>query len=91
MDNQVCHFEGHLNSPITDDEVRFILKYDIFYCSRHTRLKELLNTRFQNIRAYSDYDGCCWALLEETVAVSRFVVPLVEPEFSLRVLYEAAS
>ncbi|CAK1545945.1 unnamed protein product [Leptosia nina] len=90
MDKQSCHFEGHLNSPIVDDEVRFILGYDKFYCHRHEKLKSLFTTKFKGIRPYSEYSGCYWSLAEEIVSNCKFRVPQRDLEFSLRVLAEAA-
>ncbi|XP_045539875.1 uncharacterized protein LOC123722369 [Papilio machaon] len=90
MDKQTCHFEGHLNSPITDDEVKFVLKYDKFYCPRHEKLKCLFETKFKGIKSYSEYSGCYWTLVEDTVSKCKFKVPQSEPEFSLRILAEAA-
>lgn len=61
-----CHYEGHLNSPITDDEVNFILFPDReFLCSRHCHLINLFKTSYKNILPFSSYDGCPWLLIED--------------------------
>ncbi|CAG4990388.1 unnamed protein product [Parnassius apollo] len=90
MGHPTCHFEGHLNSPITDDEVRFILNHDKFFCLRHKRLKDFFNSQFKSLVPYFEYDGCYWSLMEEVISTCKFKVPQEEPDYSLRIIYEAS-
>ncbi|UHK03222.1 MAG: RNA-dependent RNA polymerase [Hangzhou zicrona caerulea xinmovirus 1] len=69
---QRCHLEGHLNTPITDDEVRFVLGNDKFYCRRHKRLKNHLKEQYPNIRPYYENVHNYWRALEEVVEDGGF-------------------
>lgn len=62
-----CHFEGHLNAPIVDDEVKFILENDEFICNRHKDIKQLVRTKFDPIKSFRDVPGCWWDFLEEAI------------------------
>lgn len=62
-----CHFEGHLNAPIVDDEVEFVLKYDEFVCVRHKEIKNLLKTKFDPVISFREAPGCWWDFLEDII------------------------
>lgn len=64
----LCTIEGHLNTPIINDEVKFLSENDTFFCRRHTYIKKLLVTQFDDPDSFENLtDQCPWKLLENVI------------------------
>lgn len=85
-----CHFEGHLNSPITDDEVSFVLDNEEFICERHKRLKHYFKTHHPSLKSYKEVGVCPWKVLEHVLIFTNIKDVDIQDKTELSYLLEAA-
>ncbi|UHM27522.1 MAG: RNA-dependent RNA polymerase [Sanya Ischnura senegalensis xinmovirus 1] len=58
--------DGHLNSPITNTELNFLLRYDKFFCFRHRSIKTYLSSQ-KITQLSSNLCSSCWRCITSSV------------------------
>lgn len=98
-DRSTVTLDLHLNSPITDDDIRFFFKYKegSFFCLRHKKIQSYFlayEESDKDILPYYDLKQCPWKFLEDVIKgidFPRKIIRAAHRNTNLEYLIETAA